>query len=1589
MADTYKGLTIKIGGDTTQLVQALKASETAISRTQKQLQTLEKAARLDGTNLGVIGKKFEVMADEASAATRRFQTLRKALNEVSTGSLSNSAIKQLAADTTEATYKAEKAREAYAQVVDEIKQLKNQVAQPMQMQLAEELKQAEQRLAALNTQMRTLKTSEGFSRSSTEFKELNNQIKQASQRVSELRAAVKSDPFSGLETSSEAVIAKMKELGATEKQIAQYTQLVDQYFDALENRNTAKVVAEYKDLEVEVRAAEAQAKSLYQQMAQMAATNPTATQTQEFRVLAERINQTDTVAEQLAIRLQKINSAYQLEPTNIDIAKAKFQAMANEVSTSETKIKTLREQLQLLDSQGAKNVVADTKNLALEMEKAKARLVQLNTELDQLRADASFDAQSADAQRLASEVKVAEERVEQLALGLKRVGTTDEISVLSAKVGALKTQLSSAAQPMTSLTGTMQQLGWSMYATIMPAIQQFASYAITAADEVDSSYRDMRKTVQGTEEQFESLKEAALEYSQTHYTSADTILDIEALGGQLGVATDKLEAFATTVSNLDIATDLDAETAATQLGQLQGIMNDMTQDDFARYGDALTRLGNNNATLESKISNVMLRIASTGTIVGMTTPQLLAWSTAVAATGQGAESAGTAISKTMSNIESAVGAGGESLNNFASVAGMSASEFADAWNNSPSDAMYAFIQGLKNIEASGGSADNTLVSLGITSVRQKQAILGLMQTIDGLNSNIQMSQDAWDGVSDSWGAAGDAAREADRKAEGFSGSIQMLQNSFQVFASTAGESLVPLINGLTSLMQGVTEVYKALPEGAKQFINFGTSVAFGFSGALIAVSALARGISTINKTIRQNTTWKAARAAVTGYASSVTAAATAETKETAAKIANNTATAQGTAAKVADATASKSAAAAEAGLTAATTASSAAFTVLKGAIVSTGIGALVIALGYAVSSFADFISKAQETRASIDGVGEALEAAEADYTIAEEAADSYTKTISDIKSEHDSLTQSLSELNTSSKETWQELGTNSALVDNYLATIRELSGGYDEYGNAATLSADKQAKLKAAVDGLNSTCGTNIEIIDAATGTLNTNVAAIERNTEAWKKNARAQAAQEMLIDYQKQAIELDSTIKDLNKTIEDNGGSWNTMNDDVVDANFALDEAQQQVSEVNNMIDYLTQEYAENATAAEGMATSTDGVTTELSEEEEALQSTIESIGELAATYPTMLEAFGFGVTGASEFATTLTNAGLSVDEISSKIQSYADQANDAFNRIEAGSELSTAQMLANMQYNASLTETWANNIKTLYAMAGSDSARDFVANLATLGPSYNAQIEEIIAGGQPYLQQFGDQWAAGAKAGVDAASSEFATSSPELAAAMQLGLSGASGSVQEGGAELGSSASQGLESKTGEAQQAGTDVGESGANALNAQQNTYHEEGAANGSNYAVGLWSKTGEASSAAAAVASAAAANLEHSIAKEGPLHNGGKGEKPWGAHAIQNYLKGMESQIPEIEATMAKIMSVTASYMKYQGGLDYVGGRGTIKSDPQTVTVRVEQDQARSFGNQPTININGAVLNDDAAMQTAALNFMNELSRMNRLNKAGA
>ena len=515
--------------------------------------------------------------------------------------------------------------------------------------------------------------------------------------------------------------------------------------------------------------------------------------------------------------------------TEIAGLRIKYNELNSEIAETSTKIRALAQENGL--SSNAKDINVVIKALereGVEVTDLKNKLAQLKTEQKSTFSDLTAAKSVSEYNKLNTVLTTTRQQMNALETEEKQVATALNSIKATGTLDGVKNSANSAAGALQTVTSGAKNLASSFAVSVSPMIQQAGRYAIEAANDTDSAYRNMRKTVQGTEEQFEALRQSALRVSSTSVVSADTILNIEAMGGQLGIAVDELETFASVVSNLDIATDMDAETIAEQLGQMANVLK-LSNDDLTKFGDSLVRLGNNMPAQESAIMDIASRISSMGSIVGMTTPDILAWSSAIAATGQNSEAAGTAISNTMSDIESACANGGEQLELFAKIAGMSAEDFKTQWDNGGvTTVLKNFITGLNGMEDGGESATAALEGLGITGVRQVQSIEGLMNTVENLDDALTMSNDAWNGVADEWGNAGDAANEAAAKSEGFSGSLAILKNVAGNIGTELADSLTGPLQAITAAMQGVGSAISAMPAPAK------TAVA-----ALVAVGAAA------------------------------------------------------------------------------------------------------------------------------------------------------------------------------------------------------------------------------------------------------------------------------------------------------------------------------------------------------------------------------------------------------------------------------------------------------------------------------------------------------------------------------------------------------------------------------------------------------------------------------------------------------------------------------------------------------------------------------------------------------------------------------
>lgn len=77
-----KGITVKIGADTTDLSKAMSSANRSISTTQKQLNEVQKALKLDPSNAELLSQKYRLLTEKADETRRKLQTLKDAQAQV-------------------------------------------------------------------------------------------------------------------------------------------------------------------------------------------------------------------------------------------------------------------------------------------------------------------------------------------------------------------------------------------------------------------------------------------------------------------------------------------------------------------------------------------------------------------------------------------------------------------------------------------------------------------------------------------------------------------------------------------------------------------------------------------------------------------------------------------------------------------------------------------------------------------------------------------------------------------------------------------------------------------------------------------------------------------------------------------------------------------------------------------------------------------------------------------------------------------------------------------------------------------------------------------------------------------------------------------------------------------------------------------------------------------------------------------------------------------------------------------------------------------------------------------------------------------
>lgn len=349
--------------------------------------------------------------------------------------------------------------------------------------------------------------------------------------------------------------------------------------------------------------------------------------------------------------------------------------------------------------------------------------------------------------------------------------------------------------------------------TVYETLQECAQASI----EFESAMTGVSKTTDMSAGELQAMSEAVMKLSTEIPVTTTELANVMEVAGQLGISKDNLLDFSTTMSMLATATTMTADEAATMLAQFANITQ-MDPSQYSNLASAVVDLGNNYATTEQKIVDMGQGIAAAGSLAGMSEADMMGLSAAVTSLGIETAAGSTSMSKLISKLNMAVETG-DGLEDFASVAGMSASQFAQAWGNDAANALATFITGLNDVERNGASASVILNDLGITETRMQRMILSLAGSGDLMANAIRDANAAFEQNTA-------LSTEAEKRYATTESRLTMLSNAANNVKISIGDALTPMIasvaEGLTGLLEPIAEFVEqnpAIVQGLTAFVG--------------------------------------------------------------------------------------------------------------------------------------------------------------------------------------------------------------------------------------------------------------------------------------------------------------------------------------------------------------------------------------------------------------------------------------------------------------------------------------------------------------------------------------------------------------------------------------------------------------------------------------------------------------------------------------------------------------------------------------------------------------------------------------------------
>lgn len=482
--------------------------------------------------------------------------------------------------------------------------------------------------------------------------------------------------------------------------------------------------------------------------------------------LTKALRSVNDVSREVYREIRNIEKSLKFNPKSTELLTQKQRALGSAIENTKDKLKTLEEA-----QRQASKALAEGKIGQDEYDALRREIIKTENQLK------SFEGQ----------LKSMQSSWVQNGKALEDMG--NKISKVGDKVGSVGKDLTKKVTAPITAMGVL---------------------SAKSAIDFESSMASVRKTIDMSNSEFEQMSQAIRNMAKEIPASTEEIAAVAEAAGQLGIEKENVIAFTRTMIDLGESTSLTADEAATAFARFANITQ-MPQDKFEQLGSTVVELGNNFAATEKEIVDMGLRLAATGSQIGLSEAETMGLATALSSVGVSAEAGGTAMSTVMTKINKAVGEGGQSLEDFAQVAGMTADEFASVWQADPATALVAVIQGLDDAQNSGENLDVILEALGITGIRETDTIKRLAGAADLL-------PDAFNMANESFKENIALSEEASQRYETTQSQIEILKNKAKDLGITFGNQLLPHIEKLVDWLGRLADKFGEIPPETQETI---------------------------------------------------------------------------------------------------------------------------------------------------------------------------------------------------------------------------------------------------------------------------------------------------------------------------------------------------------------------------------------------------------------------------------------------------------------------------------------------------------------------------------------------------------------------------------------------------------------------------------------------------------------------------------------------------------------------------------------------------------------------------------------------------